>query len=124
MSIDNKLLEEELTEFCRSDSLSLDGLCEIIEHGCTPNNDPNINNYEFFHEACDNEKVTEGILRCLLEYFPTDVRDDEEEGNLPLHLICHNKNVTLGMVQLLVDAFPDSLHHEDNNGGWMPLHVL
>src|SRR6056300_30006 len=123
MSIDNKLLEEELTEFCRSDSLSLDGLCEIIEHGCTPNNDPNINNYKFFHEACDNEKVTEGILRCLLEYFPNAIRRaDEEERRLPIHNICRNKNVTFGMVQLLIDAFPDSLRHETNNG-CIPHHV-
>jgi ankyrin repeat protein len=116
-------LLEEIAAFCGSESLS-PRLREIIgRHGDAPKNIDTSIDYEFFLEACDNEKVTEGILRCLLEYFPTDVRDDDEEGNLPIHLICHNKNVTLGMVQLLVDAFPESLSRQDN-GGWMPLHVL
>jgi ankyrin repeat protein len=120
------LLVEELTEFCRSKSLSEDGLHEIIErHGVAPN-DPNINNYNFFHQACRNETVTEGILRYLLGHFPNAVRDVEDNDffeQLPLHNICHNKNVTLGMVQLLIDAFPDSVRHEGNNG-WTPLHAL
>jgi ankyrin repeat protein len=121
-------LLRELTEFCRSDSLSEDGLREIIErHGCAlKNNDPNpnINNYDLLHWACGNEKVTEGIIRCLLEYFPNAVRHAGVRGRLPLHhIICWNKNVTLGMVQLLIDAYPDSLHHKSNSG-CMPLHDL
>jgi ankyrin repeat protein len=129
----NQLLQDELAAFCRSYALSLDGLRAIFEgHGVVPNdNDTNIS-YEFFHEACLNKKVTEGILRYLLEYFPNAVRyadgyicDDGEkaEGCTPLHSICYNKNVTLGMVELLIDAYPDSLHHENNYGG-MPLHYL
>jgi ankyrin repeat protein len=115
----NAALLEELTEFCRSESLSEDGLRAVI----FPNNDPNLTTI-FFHEACDNERVTEGILRYLLEYFPNAIRRaDEEQRRLPIHNICRNKNVTLGMVQLLIDAFPDSLRHENNNG-CMPLHVL
>jgi ankyrin repeat protein len=130
MSINNKLLEEELTEFCQSDSLSLDGLREIIErHGAAPKLDID---YKFFHAACDNERLTEGILRYLLEYFPNAVRNADgyvsngEErvgGCTPLHVICLNKNVTLAMLQLLVDAFPESVRHENNNGR-APLHYL
>jgi ankyrin repeat protein len=120
------LLKELSEEFCRSDSLSVDGLREIIErHGVAPNN-PNITDYNFFHQACRNETVTEGILRYLLGHFPNAVRDVEDNDffeQLPLHNICHNKNVTLGMVQLLIDAFPDSVRHEGNNG-WTPLHAL
>ncbi len=127
MSINTKLLEEELTEFCRSESLSKDGLREIIErHGAPPkNNDPNndITNYEFFHSAWDNEKVTEGILRYLLKCFPGAARAIVEEGRLPLHIICINKNVTPSMVHLLIDAYPESVSHEDNTG-CMPLHSL
>jgi hypothetical protein len=121
-------LLKNLVELCRSESLSEKGLREIIGvhgFGGAPHNhnDPNnINNYPFFfHEACYNERVTEGILRCLLEYFPNAVRFADKRGRLPLHYICHNKHVTLSMVQLLIDAFPDSLSHEDN-GGCMPLH--
>ena len=127
-------LQDELTGFCRSHALSLDGLRAIFEgHEVRPNPDnPNIS-YEFFHEACLNKKITEGILRYLLEYFPNAVRytdgyvNDGEEGRVggctPLHSICFNKNVTLSKVQLLIDAFPESLRHE-NSCGCMPLHVL
>ncbi len=123
MSISIKLIEEELTEFCRSESLSLDGLREIIERHQNQNiDDPCIdNNYKFFfHEACYNERLTEGILRCLIKYFPNAARYADNFGRLPLHRVCENKNVTLGMVHLLIDAFPDSLNHQNNNG-MMPL---
>ncbi len=126
MSISTKLIEEELTEFCRSKSLSEDGLRGIIEkHGAAPDNDPNIINYEFFHEACRNEKVTEGILRCLLEYFPNAARHaTTSRGMTPLHYICReNSQVTLSMVQLLIDAFPESVSHESSYG-CMPIHQL
>jgi ankyrin repeat protein len=103
----------ELSEFCRFWSFSEDGLKEIIErHGCTPNHPP-IDNYDFFYLACENKKVTEGILQYLLEYFP-DAASAIAEGDLtPLHVICRNKNATLDMVQLLIGASPDSLHHRD-----------
>jgi ankyrin repeat protein len=123
----------ELSKLCHSESLSEDSLRAIFErHGCAQNNnnDPNIN-YIFYREACRNEKVTEGILRCLLEYFPNAARYADGNlaayagaaGRLPLHIICFNKNVTLGMVNLLIDAFPSSVSHEDNEG-LMPLHYL
>jgi ankyrin repeat protein len=114
-------LLEELTKFCRSKSLSQDALRVIIKrHGCTAN----ITNYKFFHWACLNERMTEGILRYLLKHFPNAPKNVVYEGGtLPLHNICSNKNVTLGMVQLLIDAYPDSLRHESNSGR-MPLHSL
>ena len=113
----------ELSEFCRFWSFSKDGLQEIIErHGCAPNH-PGINNYDFFHLACENKNVTEGILQYLLEYFP-DAASAIAEGDLtPLHVICFKKHATLGMVQLLIDASPDSLHHS-NQFGLTPLHCL
>ena len=87
------------------------------------NNNLNIDNYNFFVLACHNERLTEEILRCLLEYFP-DAASYTQGGLTPLHLIIgFNKNVTRGMVQLLIDAFPESLRREDNNG-YMPLHQL
>ncbi len=127
MSSSTQLLEK-ITAFCGSESLSEDGLREIIIiglHGVAPNNNhPNIIDYAFFHEACRNEKVTDGVLRCLLEYFPNAIRYADERGRLPLHIICrNNSHVALGMVQLLIDAYPESVSHEDSKG-WMPLHAL
>ena len=119
----NDALLENLSEFCRSHALSEKGLREIIGlHGCgAPNNDLSIESYKFFHQACDNERVTENILRYLIKYFPNAARHADKSGRLPLHTICrNNSHVTLGMVQLLIDAFPDSVRHEDNTG-CMPL---
>ena len=128
MSRSTDALSAGLSEFCLFESFSEEGLKEIIEsNGCTPNNPP-IDNYDFFHLACKNEKITEGILRCLVEHFPAAASAIHEgetihQGETPLHVICFNKNATLGMVQLLIDASPDSLRHRDRVG-LTPLHHL
>ena len=119
------VLLKELIDFCRSESLSEVGLREIFEeHGCAPNNHIDLY-YEFFLEACRNERVTEGILGCLLEYFPVAFCAIANEGMTMLHYLCFNKNTTRGMVQLLVDACPDPESiTKPNNGGVTPLHML
>ena len=105
MSGTSQLLEE-LSEFCRSDSLSEDGLRGIIErHRITALNN-NITNYKFFHLACYNERLTEGVLRYLLEYFPNAVRATGEEGQLPLHNICRNKTFWLWGIATNSRFFP------------------
>jgi ankyrin repeat protein len=121
----NHELVEELLDFCQSESLSEDGLRDIIERYDYDWNNIHVDrNYEFFLEACYNELVTGGILRCLLEYFPDAVNfTDSRLGLSPLHAICFNRNATRGMVQLIVDASPESLSRVDNDG-WMPLHNL
>ncbi len=125
MSEDNQSIDamvEELLAFCESDSLSEDGLREVIERYGAPKN-PNITDYGFFHEACVNEGVTEGILRLLLDYFPDAASFFGSDEDVPLHMMCCNKNVTLGMVKLLIDAFPKSLLRADNDG-CVPVHFL
>mmetsp|Transcript_33822 Transcript_33822/g.50718 ORF Transcript_33822/g.50718 Transcript_33822/m.50718 type:complete len:103 (-) Transcript_33822:665-973(-) len=81
--------EDELYSHCKSESLSENGLHEIIErHGykLTPNNNPRVSDYKFFRVVCYNRRVTEGIIRCLLEYFPSGATAADEHGQLPLHL--------------------------------------
>jgi ankyrin repeat protein len=113
----------ELSAYCESDSLCEDGLREIIDrHGFAPNQ-PDIQSYDFFWEACCNERVTDGIIRCLLEYFPGTASATDHDGPTPLHFLCENKNVTLEIMRLLIDAFPDALRQQDNFG-WMSLHSL
>jgi len=121
---DSGQLLQELTAFCKSNSLCEGGLREIIieRHNWTPNH-PSVSSYNFFLWACKNERATEGIIRYLLEYFPGAGTFVIQNRNTPLHCICNNKNVSHGMVQLLIDAFPASVHNE-NNKGFMPLHVL
>ena len=118
------VLSNELLACCVSDTISEEGIREIIERrGLTPNN-RDVSNHQFFHMACCNEEVTEGIIRCLLEYFPDAISDADSNGHLPLHAACGlNKNVRIDIIQLLIDAAPDSVRHEDNNG-LMALHHL
>ena len=116
-----RLTESELRSYCKSESLTEEGLREIFERcGSTPNQ---LSDYEFFSNAFRNERVTEGIIRCLLEYFPAAASATGEDGCLPLHYACDNKNVTLEIIQLIIDAAPDSVRSVCNSG-WMPLHDL
>ena len=117
--------ERELSAFCESESLSEEGLRRLIEqHGWTTDNTHHLEmDYGFFHAACENERVTEGIIRCLLEYFPAAASAVDEYGYMPLHCACRNNNVTLGMIQLLVNAAPDSFRSTDNYDV-SPLHSL
>ncbi len=115
-------LSDDLLECCRSEALSENRLRELIEQH-TPN-DSSVGDYEFFRAASRNQRVTEGIIRCLLEYFPNAVGAIINfNGWLPLHFVCDNKNVTLNIVQLLLVAAPDSVRSV-NNYGSMPLHCL
>eukprot|EP00985_Skeletonema_marinoi_P007546 scaffold3316_cov94-Skeletonema_marinoi.AAC.29 len=117
-------LSNELLEFCKSDSLSEEGLRQIIErHGCQPNNHDYEGDYKFFREACRNDLLTEEIIRCLLEYFPAAARSTGGNGQLPLHCVCWKPNATLNIIKLLIDAAPDSVHSV-NNFGSMPLHHI
>eukprot|EP00984_Skeletonema_dohrnii_P021402 scaffold10679_cov99-Skeletonema_dohrnii-CCMP3373.AAC.7 len=113
-------LSEELLEFCKSDDFSDEGLREIIERH-TPNKNHEMGDYQFFLWVCNNERVTESIIRYLLNLFPDAASD--ANGHILLHYACSNKNVTPNIVQLLIDAAPDSVRSVDEDG-WMPLHYL
>jgi len=120
--------ESQLLEFCLSGSLSKKGLREIIERheiiqwtGLAPHD--RVNDYQFFLEACYNKRVTVGIIRYLLEYFPDAIRATDEHGGSPIHYACLNKNVTPEIIQLLIAAAPDSLLSVTNNGH-VPLHYF
>eukprot|EP00984_Skeletonema_dohrnii_P018794 scaffold8870_cov126-Skeletonema_dohrnii-CCMP3373.AAC.1 len=119
------LLSDELFEFCRSDSLSEDGLREIIERHELKTKTPfhHVSDYKFFLSACINEGVTEGIIQYLIEYFPDATSAADGDGRLSLHFACNNIHVTLNIIQLLIDAAPDTVSHADNNG-WKPFHSL
>eukprot|EP00984_Skeletonema_dohrnii_P014838 scaffold6323_cov118-Skeletonema_dohrnii-CCMP3373.AAC.3 len=118
--IRRQLAKDELYSHCQSESLSEDSLRSIIDrHKLT-----HVSDYDFFLEACSNERVNEGIIRRLLKYFPDAARAIDEDGWSPLHFVCQNPNVTPKIVQLLIDAAPDSVRNKENEDGWMPLHCL
>ena len=118
-------LSNELADLCVSESLSEEGLREIIQRrGLTKHNINHVDDYDFFSEACRNERLNEGIIRCLIEYFPDAISAvDDESGCLPLHQACNNRNVTLEIIKLLVDTAPHSVRSVDNYGD-TPLHIL
>ena len=107
-----------MRSYCKSESLSVEGLHEIIDrYGWTPNNTHHINDYGFFLAACENERVTEGIIKCLLEYFPHATGATDDVGQGPLHCACSNKSLASGnIIQLLIDAAPNSVRSKDNDG--------
>ncbi len=123
------LLVDELFSYCRSDSLSEEGLRELIaRHELTPNNNQNLlSNYEFFLQACWNERVTQGIIQTLLEYFPAAAAAaataTDEDRQVPLHCACDNKNVTLDIIKLLIDSAPDTVRSVTKYS-WTPLNNL
>eukprot|EP00985_Skeletonema_marinoi_P010753 scaffold5048_cov83-Skeletonema_marinoi.AAC.5 len=117
------LLSMKLAEFCQSDSLSEEGLREIIEHHELKTNNHDVGDYEFFREACYNKRVNKGIIQCLLEYFPAAASATDYLGQTPLHFALCNKNITVNIIQLLIDAAPVTVRSADEDGV-MPLHRL
>ena len=118
------VLEDELFNFCLSDSLSEEGLRQIIErHGLTTHNNNHLEDYDFFFQACFNERVTEEIIRYLLEYFPDAASKFDGNEWMPLHAACNSKSATLQIIQLLIDAAPDSVSCVTNYGD-TTLHIL
>jgi len=117
------LLREELRSYCKSHSLSEEGIRQIIFERHEYNHHDDVGNYQFFFKACRNRRVTEGVIRFLLEQFPAAISAIDEDGSSPLHNACDNKNVTRNIIQLLIDAAPDSVRSVDEEG-WMPLHCL
>ena len=118
-----ELLLDELFTFCYSESISENGIHEIVQrHGLTTKNNSNLSCGWFFIQACCNERVTEGILQCLLEYFP-DVIGTTLCRGLPLHFACGNRRAAINIIKVLIDTDPTAVRCEDDKGA-MPLHKL
>ncbi len=113
----------ELFAFSESESLSEEGLREILErHEVTPSSKPDGADF-FFCNMCMDGKVTEGIIQCLIEYFPDAIKSYDDYGGTVLHYACLNKSITRGMMQLLIDADPTNLRKGDTSDN-TPLHTL
>ena len=117
----------QLAEYCRSDALSEEGLREklldkLINAGLDLDA-AELCEELLLHEICDNERVTKGIIRCILDCVPGTSLCADEAGSTPLHYVLWNKNVTLKIFQLLINAAPESIMHQDNDGS-MPIHRL
>ena len=117
----SSLTSELLEQHCKSKD-HITCIQELFQHhGLTPNNNHDVSDYEFFYEACINEKVTEEIIQYLLDYFPNAARSTN--NRTPLHCACRNKNVTVNIIRILIDAAPAAVQSV-NMGGDTPLHYL
>ena len=121
MTAEEESLVRELNDFCQSKLLTEDGIHKILKRHKIIRSEP-LKDYNFFFEACGNERNNEGIIRCLLKYFPEAVNANDH-GRTPLHCACDNKIVTPKIIQLLIEAAPDSVRSV-NEDGLMPLHYL
>eukprot|EP00984_Skeletonema_dohrnii_P030063 scaffold21178_cov98-Skeletonema_dohrnii-CCMP3373.AAC.3 len=113
-------LSKKLYEICNSESLSKEGLHEIIDQHDLTHNNHHVSDYKFFFQACINNRVNEGIIQCLLEYFPAAASATDQDGSSPLHVALQNP---VDIIQLLIDAAPASVRSVTNEGR-MPLHHL
>lgn len=130
MTFNEKALElsNALTALCRSDSLSEDGLSKKFanlfeRHDVSVLEYQNYGDFFFFVELCYSEKVTEGMIRFILHYFPGAANWADGDGRLPLHYACKNNNITLNIVQILIAASYESVGRFDRDG-MLPLHYL
>ena len=108
-----------LSRYCQSESLSEEGLRELFErHGVTPNNNEVPGCEKVFFKLCFDGKITEGIIRCFLQYFPAAANFISQNGLTPLHAACfNNERISLNIVQQLVDAAPNSVRSVGKKGG-------
>ena len=124
---DGKSMSDELLMLfvCRSDSISLEGLHEILQrYGIKSADDSrHINDYEFFHHACCNEHVDEAMIQFLIDVSPDAASVISVHRQTPLHAACCNKNATPCIIRILIDAHPSSRQVVDEEGD-MPLHCF
>ena len=108
-------LVEKLEEFCSSDELSLNALRDKIRSIPV---DALQNSY-FFHDACNNARVSLEIVEFLLENFPGAARATVQYGDdnvgatvaYPLHLACYNLQCPSSVIALLLKRNPSAISH-------------
>ena len=121
---------DSLLEYCKSDSLSEDGLREsisdLLDHhqlNHLLNDEAQLTQYPLLHEVVYNKNVTEGAVQYLLDCIPG-IANITSNGDSVLHRAFENESITLNIVQRLIDAAPESLRQENTRDRLVPLHVL
>jgi ankyrin repeat protein len=90
---------------------------EFVQHGYQIEEDN-----DFLHALCLNEKVTEGMVRYLLDAFPGADKIIDDIGQTPLHCACHNEAIKEEVISCLIEHFPGAAAIADEKGR-LPLHV-
>jgi ankyrin repeat protein len=131
-------LIEDLRKFCRSDSLSMDGLLEKTKF--IPRRSVKAGQIFGFtnlmHHVCANKNATKEMVEHLLELnpdaagiysdvFESSYYDDTDEAScrwsLPLHAACKNVNIPSSVIEGLVKMYPPALAHRATYDDGYPL---
>lgn len=78
-------------------------------------------NFVLKNEKNELQAVT--ILTSLLKAYPDGARQEDQDGELPLHCAISSSR-DLSMIKLLLEAFPDAVRRKLKNKEDYPLHVL
>lgn len=121
-------LIEDLRKFCRSHSLSMDGLLEKTKF--IPRRTVKAGQIFGFtnlmHHVCAHNNATKEMVEHLLDLnpdaagiysdvFESSYYDDTDEAgcrwSLPLHVACKNVNLPTSVIEALVKVYPTALAH-------------
>ena len=122
-----------LEQLCDSDALSIESLQRIFDEGIIGKGDVAIKSKNsmmiygssFFHRACYNKQITEGIIDYLLDFYPEAARiitdyfcsdrldKDRKSTSFALHLACLNSHCSSDIVVKLVKLNTEALDIEN-----------
>jgi hypothetical protein len=108
-----------LITYCRSLSITLDGIKELLKYKYRQST-----LHISLNWLCRNKKISYDILKCLLEYAGK-IASNFAKNNIytPLHYMCMNDSITLDMLTLLLD-YTDDINVITNRLKRTPMHLL
>ncbi len=65
------------------------------------------------------------MIRVIYDAHPEFIREEDSQGDLPLHCLCKSKldgKVVVAILKLLLEKYPESIRHA-NNKGFLPIHT-
>jgi len=117
---------EQFIEYCQSDELSEEGLGERFDKYFSSSTKILFSPFFLLIEhAYRNERVTTGIVRCLLQNIQTALDCADQNGMFLLHCLCQCKlddNVALEVLAVTLKEFPEQIRLAGVNGN-LPIHV-
>ena len=64
--------------------------------------------------------VALGIIEAIYDAHPEFIREEDSQGQLPLHKLCANlswdETTTIAILRLLLEKYPESIRHASNDG--------
>eukprot|EP00984_Skeletonema_dohrnii_P019434 scaffold9286_cov79-Skeletonema_dohrnii-CCMP3373.AAC.2 len=109
---------------------------EIVEYllNCDPGvKFLKVDGRSLLHFACgmdyndSNVAAAIGVINLLHAACPDFVREEDDDGRLPLHHLCKNTDIdeaaAIEILKLLIEKCPEAIRHADNDNGFLPVHI-